>query len=63
MTEFRRDQVHLLLVTLLRTLAPRMAGKNTLQKVVLELAYDRSLWAELGLARSPEPASSNVGMT
>lgn len=51
MTEFRRDQARALLVSLLRTLAPRMAGKETLRKLVAELARDGLLWAELDGSR------------
>lgn len=55
MTEFRRDQAKVLLLTILRTLAPRMAGKHTLRKLWKELLDDRALWGELEAARTPPP--------
>lgn len=53
MTEFRRDQAKVLLLNLLHTLAPRMAGKGTLRKLLRELVDNEPLWRELGDSWAP----------
>lgn len=50
-TEFRRDQARVMIISVLRALAPRMAGKFTLLDLMIELAHDTALWAELAELR------------
>ncbi len=62
MTQFRRDQSRALIVSLLRTLAPRMAGKGTLRAVVAEVHRDGLLWLELEHARAVSFPETSGGL-
>lgn len=52
-TGFRKSQARAVLEGLIRTMAPRMVGKDTLRAVVRELAGDGALWADLELQLRP----------